>query len=136
MACFPEFLRNSARNTTGLRLKIPPVFVKKSSIILFILKHFSDFAATIPKTFTARYNPYTQRIELLDTKTQILRNMRGKIIKKYKYLIFFSKIWNCLGVGREIRSLTEAMTTLEQWIDDYIVDYVLYLLLHFYVITY
>jgi len=57
-------------------------------------RKMSDFAATIPKTFTARYNPYTQRIELLDTKTQILRNMRG--------------------VGREIRSLTEAMTTLEQ----------------------
>jgi hypothetical protein len=110
--------------------------VKKSSIILFILKNFSDFAATIPKTFTARYNPYTQRIELLDTKTQILRNMRGKIIKKYRNFDFFSTFWYCLGVGREIRSLTEAMTTLEQWIDDYIVDYVLYLLLHFYVITY
>ena len=98
-----------------LRLKIPPIFVKKSSIILFILKNFSDFAATIPKTFTARYNPYTQRIELLDTKTQILRNMRGKIIKKYIISLFsFSIISNCLGVGREIRSLTEAMTTLEQ----------------------
>ena len=54
---------------------------------------FSEFAAIIPKSFTARYDPYTQRIELLDTKTQILKNMRG--------------------VGREIRSLTEAMSILE-----------------------
>merc|ERR1712021_233282 len=57
-------------------------------------RKMSDFAATIPKTFTARYDPYTQRIEILDTKTQILKNMRG--------------------VGREIRSLTEAMSILEQ----------------------
>ena len=99
MACFPEFLRNSARNTTGLRLKTPPFFVKKSSIILFILKNFSDFAATIPKTFTARYNPYTQRIELLDTKTQILRNMRGKIIKKYRNFDFFFNILKLFRCG-------------------------------------
>merc|ERR1712223_1965438 len=53
-------------------------------------RKMSEFAAIIPKSFTARYDPYTQRIELLDTKTQILKNMRG--------------------VGREIRSLTEAMS--------------------------
>merc|ERR1719193_1081038 len=57
-------------------------------------RKMSEFAAIIPKSFTARYDPYTQRIELLDTKTQILKNMRG--------------------VGREIRSLTEAMSILEQ----------------------
>merc|ERR1712180_515410 len=56
-------------------------------------RKMSEFAAIIPKSFTARYDPYTQRIELLDTKTQILKNMRG--------------------VGREIRSLTEAMSILE-----------------------
>merc|ERR1719422_1977303 len=57
-------------------------------------RKMSEFASIIPKPFTARYDPYTQRIELLDTKTQILRNMRG--------------------VGREIRSLTEAMSIMEQ----------------------
>merc|ERR1719435_403525 len=57
-------------------------------------RKMSEFAAIIPKSFTARYDPYTQRIEILDTKTQILKNMRG--------------------VGREIRSLTEAMSILEQ----------------------
>merc|ERR1712029_1139587 len=56
-------------------------------------RKMSEFASTIPKSFKARYDPYTQRIELLDTKTQILKNMRG--------------------VGREIRSLTEAMSILE-----------------------
>lgn len=56
-------------------------------------RKMSEFASTIPKSFKARYDPYTQRIELLDTQTQILKNMRG--------------------VGREIRSLTEAMSILE-----------------------
>lgn len=63
------------------------VFAHATSISL------REFASTIPKSFKARYDPYTQRIELLDTKTQILKNMRG--------------------VGREIRSLTEAMSILE-----------------------
>jgi len=40
-------------------------------------RKMSEFASTIPKSFKARYDPYTQRIELLDTKTQILKNMRG-----------------------------------------------------------
>ena len=40
--------------------------------------------------------------------------MRGKIIKKYIEILIFQKFEIVLGVGREIRSLTEAMTTLEQ----------------------
>lgn len=56
-------------------------------------RKMSEFASTIPKSFKARYDPYTQRIELLDTKTQILKNMRA--------------------VGRDIRSLTEAMSILD-----------------------
>merc|ERR1712096_445023 len=49
----------------------------------FVTKSFEDaqrkmrqFANTIPKSFTARYCPYTSRIELLDTKKVILKNMR------------------------------------------------------------
>jgi phenylalanine-4-hydroxylase len=56
-------------------------------------RKMSEFASTIPKAFKARYDPFTQRIELLDTKNQILKNMRA--------------------VGRDIRSLTEAMAILE-----------------------
>ena len=32
---------------------------------------FSDFAATIPRPFGVRYDPYTQTIQLLDSKRQI-----------------------------------------------------------------
>ena len=32
-----------------------------------------SFAATIPRPFTARYNPYTQSIEILDNKEQIVK---------------------------------------------------------------
>ena len=35
-----------------------------------------EFAASHPRPFTARYDPYTQGIELLDTKDQIIKNMR------------------------------------------------------------
>ena len=35
-----------------------------------------EFANTIPKPFTARYCPYTCRIEQLDNKKLILKNMR------------------------------------------------------------
>lgn len=36
------------------------------------------FAATIPRPFTVRYNPYTQSIEVLDS-TQQLRNLADSI---------------------------------------------------------
>jgi len=48
-----------------------------------------EFANTIPKPFTARYCPYTSRIEQLDNKKLILKNMRQ--------------------VRREMAILTEAM---------------------------
>merc|ERR1712142_556551 len=35
-----------------------------------------EFANTIPRNFVARYDAYTQRIEELDSKKQILKNMR------------------------------------------------------------
>ncbi len=35
-----------------------------------------EFAASNPLSFTARYDPYTQGIELLDRKGQIIKNMR------------------------------------------------------------
>lgn len=52
----------------------------------------SQFAASIPRNFTARYDPYTQSIELLDSKNQILKNMRH--------------------LNRELRTLTDAMASL------------------------
>ena len=52
-----------------------------------------EYASTIDKPFKARYDPYTQSIELLDSKSQIMKNMRA--------------------VNREIRSLTEAMEFLD-----------------------
>merc|ERR1712038_110823 len=51
-----------------------------------------EFANTIPKPFTARYCPYTSRIEQLDNKKLILKNMRQ--------------------VRREMAILTEAMEKL------------------------
>lgn len=32
---------------------------------------FRKYAATIPRNFSVRYNPYTQSIEVLDSKPQI-----------------------------------------------------------------
>merc|ERR1711881_702178 len=62
----------------------------------FVTKSFDEaqrkmreYANTIPKTFTARYCPYTSRIEQLDNKKLILKNMRQ--------------------VRREMAILTEAM---------------------------
>merc|ERR1711936_34275 len=62
----------------------------------YVTKSFEDaqrkmreFANTIPKSFTARYCPYTSRIEQLDNKKLILKNMRQ--------------------VRREMAILTEAM---------------------------
>ena len=37
---------------------------------------------TIPRPFTVHYNPYTQNIEVVDSKQQILRCSSN--IKKYK----------------------------------------------------
>merc|ERR1711973_490527 len=51
--------------------------------IYFVTESFEDaqrkmreFANTIPRSFAARYDPYTQRIEHLDSKRQVLKNMR------------------------------------------------------------
>ena len=48
-----------------------------------------QFAASNPRNFTARYDPYTETIELLDTKSQIMKNLRV--------------------VNRELRTLTDAL---------------------------
>jgi hypothetical protein len=56
------------------------------------LSFFREFASTITKNFTARYDPYTESIEILDTKREILKNLRG--------------------VSREIRTLSDALDRL------------------------
>lgn len=40
-------------------------------ILLFAL--YREFAARIPRPFSVRYNPYTQSVEVLDSKDQILK---------------------------------------------------------------
>ena len=35
------------------------------------MTYFSDFAAIIPRPFGVRYDPYTQSIQILDSKRQI-----------------------------------------------------------------
>ena len=60
--------------------------------MLFCIILCREFAASHPRPFTARYDPYTQGIELLDTKEQIIKNMRL--------------------INREARILMEAMHTL------------------------
>merc|ERR1712038_511395 len=51
--------------------------------VYFVTNSFEDaqrkmreFAHTIPRNFVARYDAYTQRIEHLDSKRQVLKNMR------------------------------------------------------------
>jgi phenylalanine-4-hydroxylase len=56
------------------------------------ISYFRQYAATNLRPFTARYDAYTQRIELLDSKIQILRNMRL--------------------VNRELSTLTDALEKL------------------------
>ena len=55
-------------------------FFQSSYMQLHILIDFDqycrEFANTIPRSFVARYDPYTQRIEHLDSKRQVLKNMR------------------------------------------------------------
>ena len=46
-----------------------------------ILWCFSAFAATIPRPFSVRYNAYTQSVEVLNSKEQIInlaQNIRGE----------------------------------------------------------
>lgn len=52
----------------------------------------SEFASTIPRKFTARYDPYTERVDILDNKAQI-----------YKTL---------LAVSQDLRTLTDALDKL------------------------
>uniref|UniRef100_A0AAQ5ZAB7 phenylalanine 4-monooxygenase n=1 Tax=Amphiprion ocellaris TaxID=80972 RepID=A0AAQ5ZAB7_AMPOC len=58
--------------------------------VYFVAESFEDakekvrrFAATIPRPFSVRYNPYTQSIEVLDN-TQQLRNLADSINSKHK----------------------------------------------------
>uniref|UniRef100_A0A7N8YAK4 phenylalanine 4-monooxygenase n=1 Tax=Mastacembelus armatus TaxID=205130 RepID=A0A7N8YAK4_9TELE len=63
--------------------------------VYFVAESFEDakekvrkFAATIPKPFAVRYNPYTQSIEVLET-TQQLRNLADSINSMYLPSIIF-----------------------------------------------
>ena len=48
-------------------------------IFLFLSR---EFAAKIPRPFSVRYNPYTQSVEVLDSKDQIMKlanDIRGDV---------------------------------------------------------
>lgn len=48
-----------------------------------MLAVFREFAAKIPRPFSVRYNPYTQSVEVLDSKDQIMKlanDIRGDVI--------------------------------------------------------
>lgn len=43
---------------------------------------FREFAAKIPRPFSVRYNPFTQSVEVLDSKDQIMKlanDIRGDV---------------------------------------------------------
>lgn len=55
-------------------------------LVLFVmvtfLFSFREFAAKIPRPFSVRYNPYTQSVEVLDSKDQIMKlanDIRGDV---------------------------------------------------------
>ena len=39
----------------------------------FIHLLYREFAAKIPRPFSVRYNPYTQSVEVMDSKDQIMK---------------------------------------------------------------
>ena len=47
-----------------------------AQVLIDFDQYCREFANTIPRSFVARYDPYTQRIEHLDSKRQVLKNMR------------------------------------------------------------
>jgi hypothetical protein len=52
------------------------------------------FAATIPRPFSVRYNPYTLCVEVIDSKDQIInltKTIKGNNIDKYNFDI---TTWN------------------------------------------
>lgn len=63
-----------------VKTAVQPYPITEMQPVYFLAESFKDarekikaYAATIPRPFTARYNPYTQCIEVLDSKQQILR---------------------------------------------------------------
>lgn len=47
------------------------VTLSKSNHNFILMSSNSQFAATIPRPFSVRYNPYTQSVEILNSKPQI-----------------------------------------------------------------
>lgn len=73
-----------------LSIEVPYKSSNKSSLLC------RKFAATIPRPFSVRYNPYTQSIEVLDN-TQQLRNLADSINSKCHHL------YSCVHSGRHSR---------------------------------
>lgn len=61
---------------------------------VFLYSRLRKFAQTIPRPFSVRYNPYTQRIEVLDNAKQ-LKNLADTINSKELQICYLEviKIW-------------------------------------------
>jgi len=57
-----------------------------------LLLSCSEFASSIPKKFTVRYDPFTESVEILESKTQIYKTLQS--------------------VSQDLRTLTEALNKL------------------------
>ena len=53
--------------------RVPCHFVHVTLTTSLPLPSSRAYASTIPRPFSARYNPYTQCIEVLDSKQQVLK---------------------------------------------------------------
>ena len=69
---------NSGKNSHRVLVAPPGLY-----ILISLYYHYREYAQSIPKPFTVRYNPYTQSTEILDSKPQI--EMLAKTIDS-KYL--------------------------------------------------
>lgn len=65
-----------------------------SSLYMFLYFCLRKFAQTIPRPFSVRYNPYTQRIEVLDNAKQ-LKNLADTINSKELQICYleFLQTW-------------------------------------------
>ena len=55
-------------------------WTQRNMICIFVF--FREYASTIPRPFTVRYNPYTQSVDVIESKEQVLelsRNIKCKI---------------------------------------------------------
>lgn len=63
-----------------INYQVLPSLICNGSVDFFF--SIREFAAKIPRPFSVRYNPYTQSVEVLDSKDQIMKlanDIRGDV---------------------------------------------------------